>query len=180
VLTQDTTNTTEIATTTPDVSPARIRFIASLAGEADCVTCGWDAATLNSHAHEKRCRRWTEASLQMGYSPMTTSTIKTELALSREEAEATEDSKARLKADMRLMQALYDRSVGNAFKNKTHMGHPTLEEYISMVHLDELGDELRASFPYTPGHIGPTFTMWEPEDSRARKMQERAARHRMH
>lgn len=176
-------STTTAQSPTPSLSPAqqkRQRFAQSIRGEDDCPICGWSADSVHSPTHEKHCAYWQEACQALNHWPRVGDELKDIIEAARQLSKDADTPSARFDANIKLLHALFDHSLGNAIKNKRAMDHPKLPQYISMVHLDELGDQLRERFPYLPGHIAPGFTFWEPNGSREYKTQLRMTRHRTH
>lgn len=148
-------------------------------GDQDCPICGWDAATINTNVHNKRCALWQRAIRVLDYSPMVRSEAEDIIYSVHDELKGVDDEQARSESLMSLLRALYDRSLGMAIDNNNALDHPSFTDYASMLDLPVLNDSLmRSRFPLNAGHIAPGFTIWEPSGSRERRMQFRQAQQR--
>ena len=150
-----------------------------LQGAQDCSICGWDAATINTNVHRKRCALWQRAIRVLDYSPMVRSEAEDIIENVRKEIKKVDDAQAESEAMMTLLRALYDRSLGMAIDNNNALDHPSFSDYASMLDLPLLNDSImRSRFPHNAGHIAPGFTIWEPNGSKERRMQFRQAQQR--
>lgn len=152
-------------------------LIVAVSHPDDCPICGWDAATVHTQAHQDRCARWQRALRDLSYKPMVRAEAEQVAEAKLKDLAEIEDEEAQMEAAGKLARAFYDRSLGHAIDNNHHMEHPRFETYASMLDLDELPAVFRRIYPLQPGHIGKGFTFWEPADSKARRIQLRAARH---
>ncbi len=144
----------------------------------DCPICGWDAATVFTQVHEKRCRRWKQAIADMnGYQPTPRPRVEVLIEELTQKLAAADDDVEAVKIAGALMRAHYDRSLGHAIDNGHYKDHPDYDAYASMLDLQGLPEGFRHLYPHQPGHIAPGFGFWEPADSKSRRLQFRAARH---
>lgn len=147
-----------------------------LSADAPCPLCGWAADSVNTDIHRERCANWQSACRQLNYWPMTLPQWRKAINEAKTQQEEAETDAATFEADVALVQALFDRSLGAAIDGNNHRQHPEFREYACMLELSSLGDTFRTRFPHNPEQIAPGFTIWEPEGSKGRRMQFRAAR----
>ncbi|MBH22900.1 MAG: hypothetical protein CMH57_00300 [Myxococcales bacterium] len=153
-------------------------YLDQISGEDDCPICGWDAATIHTNIHRKRCRMWQRACKSIDYTPMTRPEAKVAIGDARENLDDADSKQEEVSAALELVRALYDRSLALAISNKNANDHPDYWEYVSMLDLPEIPQVLRTRFPYKEGHIAPGFTIWEPPKSKMRRIQFRTAERR--
>ena len=151
----------------------------SVAGTEDCPICGWDAATINTNVHRKRCSLWQRAIRVLDYSPMVRSEAEDVIDDASLQLKGEDDDNAHAELMIKLLRAFYDRSLGMAIDNNNALDHPPFQEYVAMLDLPILNESVvRGRFPLNEGHIAPGFTIWEPNGSKERRMQFRQAQQR--
>jgi hypothetical protein len=142
-------------------------------GDQDCPICGWDAQTIYTNVHQKRCKAWQRACKTLEYSPMFRLTA--EEIIGSTKTQLSSNGQEDVDVSMDLVRALYDRSLGQSIDNDNALEHPQFTEYVSMLDLPEIGPTLRGRYPLESGQIAPGFTIWEPPGSKDRRMQFRKA-----
>ena len=151
---------------------------AHVSNSAHCPICGWSSDTLHLRIHTVRCERWQHAVRELGVTVRPVQEVDQTIEQVRDDVRAANNDAEYLEATTRLVRNLYERSIGHAIKEGNWQDHPDYAAYAGMVDLDVLGEVWRDRVAHQSGHIAAGFTLWEPEGSRGRRAQFRAAERR--
>jgi hypothetical protein len=140
-----------------------------------CPVCGWSADTLALKIHENRCQKWRIANEELGHTVRPMQELDVVIDEVRQVLSGASTDVELQEASTGFVKGLFERSLGHAIKEGHWRDHPGYTDYAHMVEVDELGDAWRDRVEHRAGHIAPGFTFWEPEGSRERRVQFRAA-----